>query len=126
MLYFALIIYKNNLIMAKQITSQQAKELCNNFDSKYAELSKLIGKDDNRSAYISLSELKDYIDYIENSGENIDGVRVYLGSYSKTENGKENLTTVFIAPTSNKIDNTSLNSLNRGVCGEPPSKKYGN
>ena len=111
--------------MAKQITSSEAKELCNNYDSKYAELSKLIGKDDNRSSYIPLSELKDYIDYLESSGEGVDGIRIYLGSYDKNETGKEDFTTVFIAPTKEKTDVTSLKAFNRGVYGNPPSKKYG-
>ena len=110
--------------MAKQITPTQARQLCDNYDTKYAELSRLIGKDDNRSCYFPLSELKDYIRYLENSGKGIDGVRIYLASYDANEKGKENQTTVFIAPTVNLVDNKNLNVLNLGDNGNPPSKKY--
>jgi len=110
--------------MAKQITPNQAKQLCDNYDLKHAELSKFIGKDDNRSCYIPLNELKDFIKYLENSGKGIDGIRIYLASYDGAEKGKENQTTVFIAPTVNEVDNKDLNVLNYGVEGMPPSKKY--
>jgi len=110
--------------MAKQISPSQAKQLCDNFNAKYAALSKLIGKDDNRSCYIPLNELKDFIHYLEESGKGIDGIRIYLASYNKTEKGKENQTTVFIAPTVNEVDNKDLNVLNYGGCGIPPSNKY--
>jgi hypothetical protein len=112
--------------MAKQITPTQAKKLCDNFDVKYAELSKLIGKDDNRSCYFSLPDLKNYIAYLEKSNQKIDGIRIYFGSYDKTEKNKEDMTTVFLAPTSNKVDDLTLNSLNYGEGSFPPQKKFGN
>ena len=105
--------------MAQQIKPKEAKTLCDNYDDKYNELSKLIGTDDNRSGYLTLQELKDYIDYIENAGENIDGIRIYLGSNADTK-----LTTMFIAPTSQEKDNTTLDALNRITGGYPPKKKY--
>ncbi len=111
--------------MAKQITPTKATELCDNFDSKYTALTNLIGKDDNRSALFSLQELKDYIQYLEDANQKIDGIRVYLGSYGSNESKGTNLTTVFLAPTSNAVDNTSLNALNYSDEGKPPSKKYG-
>lgn len=113
------------IIMAKQITPTTAKSLCDNYDTKYQESSKLIKKEDNRSSYIPLDELKNYIDYLESANTNIDGIRIYLGSYDAKEKENEDLTTVFLAPTNNKIDNTMLNSFNLGIRGYPPSKKYG-
>lgn len=112
--------------MAKQITPTQAKQLCDNFDAKYAELSKMIGKDDNRSISFSLEELNNYISYLENSGQHIDGIRIYFGSYDKSEKSDDaNLTTVFLAPTNGKADNMALNPLNYGFGNDPKSKKYG-
>ena len=104
--------------MAKQIKPKEAKILCDNYDDKHKALSKKIGTDDNRSGYLTLQELRNYINYIENANENIDGVRIYLGSNAKTK-----LTTMFIAPTSKEKDNTTLNVLNRIIIRDP-KKKY--
>ena len=111
--------------MAKQITPNQAKTLCNNYDLKHAEISKFIGKQDNRSVYIPLDVLKNYLNYIENANQDIDGVRIYLGSYGKDEGNQADYTTVFIAPTCKEEDNTVLDLLNYGDKGFPPQKKYG-
>lgn len=105
----------------KKITKQQATELCNDFDKKYAELSNFIKKDDNRSVLFSLEELKEYISYIENNkNHKINGIRVYLGSNKET-----NLTTVFLSPTENGKDITSLDAYNFGDVGDPVNNKYG-
>lgn len=111
--------------MAKQITPNQAKALCNNYDQKYAEISKFIGKQDNRSVYIPLDDLKNYLNYIENAKQGIDGIRIYLGSYGKDQDKQEGYTTVFIAPTCKEEDNTVLDLLNYGDKGFPPQNKYG-
>lgn len=105
--------------MGKQITPTEAAKLCDNFDSKYSKLCDFIGKDDNRSVLFSLQELKSYIDYLENNNGEINGIRVYLGSYDNT-----NLTTVFLAPTIDGTDDTSLKVLNFGDPGDPPKNKY--
>jgi len=105
--------------MGKQITPNEAAKLCNNFDSKYSNLCDFIGKDDNRSVLFSLQEMKSYIDYLENQNGEINGIRVYLGSYDDT-----NLTTVFLAPTINGADDTTLEVLNVGETGNPPKSKY--
>ena len=106
--------------MAKQIKPSEAIELCDNFDSKYNDLTTLIGKDDNRSVLFTIKEIRDYLDYVENANAGIDGLRVYFGSYKDTK-----LSTVFFAPTSSGKDNTELNALNLGEVGMPPKRKYG-
>jgi hypothetical protein len=106
--------------MGQQISPTKATELCDNFDTKYADLCRQISKDDNRSCYFTLKELKDYISYLEQSDNNIDGIRIYLGSH-----GSDNLSTVFLAPTSNGVDDVKLNAYNWGNGGRPPKKKYG-
>jgi len=114
--------------MAKQISPTEATKLCDNYDAKYNDLSRVIGKEDNRSCSLSLEELKNYIDYLEKSKNNIDGICIYFGSYSNNEGpmktASNNLTTVFLAPTSNGLDNKSLNVLNALGSGRPPRKKY--
>lgn len=106
--------------MGKHITPSEATSLCDNFDFKNTALTSLIKKDDNRSSLFSLTELKNYIDYLENQPDSIDGIRFYLGSYSDT-----NLTTLFLCPTENGVDNTSVDAYNFGVQGTPSNKKYG-
>ena len=105
--------------MGKQIKPNDAIKLCDNFDSKYNALTKLIGKDDNRSVLFTIQEIKDYLYYVESANSDIDGLRVYFGSNKET-----NLSTVFFAPTSSGKDNTTLDLLNYGIVGIPPNKKY--
>ncbi len=115
--------------MGKQIKPKLAKELCDNFDAKYKALSKLINKDDNRSVLFSLQELKNYIDYLENAKDDVDGIHVYFGSYldNKGPKGKDSndLTTIFLAPTFKAKDNLSLDAYNMVGNNGSPSKKYG-
>lgn len=113
--------------MAKQITQIEATQLCDNYDTRNTNNKKSIGKDDNRSCLFTIKELKDYIDYIEKKGTNIDGIRIYIGAYSNNEakSSSNNLTTVFLSPTSNGVDDIKLNAFNWGESGNPPKKKYG-
>jgi len=106
--------------MGKKISPSKATKLCDNFDEKYLTLNTFIRKEDNRSVLFSIEELKDYFSYLEESGENVNGIRVYLGSNTET-----NLNTVFFAPTLDGKDNTTLDAYNYGGDGIPPSKKYG-
>ena len=106
----------------------------------------ILGKPDNRSAWWSLTDLKNYIAYAENQAKNLkytmDGIRVYLAAHPNELNG--GFTTVFIAPTGYKskaegsmIDGDSQNigdggsgdipgadPLNRGGNGNPPNANY--
>jgi len=106
--------------MGKQIKPSKATVLCNNFDAKYNALTNFIEKKDIRSSLFTIQEIKDYIKYLESSSEEVDGIRIYLGSYEDT-----NLSTVFLAPTLNGVDNIKLNALNLSSNGIPPNKKYG-
>ena len=105
--------------MAKQIKPSEAEQLCNNYDAKFNALTKMIGKDDNRSCSLSIAELENYLSYIKESNNSIDGIRIYLGSNSQSD-----LTTMFIVPTSKNVDNTELKVLDRINNGVPPKKKY--
>lgn len=80
-------------------------------------------KDDNfedtEFAWFSLSEMKNYINYIEtvqkeNPKKKISGIRVYMGRYDKeTSERYTNQQTVFFVPTvSNKAMNSSFKNLN--------------
>ncbi len=113
--------------MGKQINSTEATQLCDNYDAKNSSNKNLIGKEDNRSCLFTINEIKDYINYLENSGNKVDGIRIYIGAYSSNEVKSENndLTTVFLSPTSNGIEETKLNAFNFGNQGNPPKKKYG-
>lgn len=113
--------------MASQISSIDATQLCDNYDAKNTKNKNLIGKEDNRSCLFTIQELKDYIKYLEDSGNSIDGIRIYIGAYSNNQSRSSNneLTTVFLAPTSNGVDDTKLNAFNLGEAGNPPKKKYG-
>lgn len=114
--------------MARQITPEKAAKLCDNYDAKHHSNKNSLGVEDNRSCLYSIQEIKDYISYLENSNQNIDGIRIYIGAYSDNEKDSlnNNMTTVFLAPTSRGVDNTILNALNLGNGGHPPKKKYGN
>ena len=111
--------------MGKQITPQQAEDLCNNYDAKHSDLTRVIGKDDTRSILFSLTELKNYINYLEKSKENVDGIRIYLASYNDNESKvtDNNLTTIFLAPTFQSNDNTKINAYNVGGIGKGKYKK---
>lgn len=114
--------------MANQISSTEATQLCDNYDSKNTSNRNLIGKDDNRSCLFTIQEIKNYIDYLEKNGTSIDGIRVYIGAYSNnglSSSSNNDLTTVFLTPTSNGVDDKSLDSFNYGSPGNPPGKKYG-
>ncbi len=105
--------------MGKKITPNEAEKLCNNFDSKYNTLCTFLGKDDNRSVLFTIQEIKNYINYLENQDAEVNGIRIYLGSYDDTH-----LTTAFLAPTVDGVDNTVLDVLNFGTSGQPPKSKY--
>lgn len=124
-------------ITNKLISEIKAKELCDNYDTKAINNKNIIGKDDNRSSWFSIVDLKAYITYIENEAKtkniNIDGIRLYMGAYSnnKADVAKKKLSTIFLTATTNdniankSDDVTSIKGMNLGSIGQPPSKKYG-
>lgn len=120
-------------ITNKLISENRAKELCNNYNTRAT----IGGKDDNRSSWFSIAELKAYIAHIESEAKvksiNIDGIRLYMGAYSNNEidSSKNNLSTIFLTPTSKNNttqksdDVTKIEGMNLGNMGRPPKKKYG-
>ena len=129
------------------ITKEHAIELCNDYTPKYKAACKVADKQDSRSTWFSIEELKEYIAYIEdegkNKGYNIEGIRFYLGSYPKNDKkiDKRNFTTLFLAPTGTKAtdqkamavsqnttspDITEIEPLNFGNTGWPPHATYPN
>lgn len=132
---------------SKLITKERAIELCNAHSKKQEILNRATGKEDNRSTWYSLEDLKLYIAYIEaqgiKKGFKVDGIRFYIGSYPENDSvsGKSNTTTVFLAPTGTKTgqgqpvtltknasspDITEIKPFNFGHDGWPPQSVYPN
>jgi len=130
---------------AHAISVNRAKMLSNNYTARYDSISRIIKKEDNRSTWYSLKELKTYIAYIEAQGKEqgyaVDGIRFYLGAYSADNKNpkKQNETTIFLAPTGKKInanvnkskreslaspDILTIDAYNFGDPGWPPHKEY--
>ena len=128
------------------ITPAEAVVLDTAFNKKHQLISdSLVKQPDNRSAWWSLQDLRDYLDYAEEQVANdkytMDGVRVYLGSYPRTEKG-EGYTTLFMVPTGNKTTSDGSMApiqdgedsgdipggppLNGGSNGYPPNASYPN
>lgn len=129
------------------ITKERAIELSNNYTARYESISQLINKEDNRSTWYSLEELKNYIAYVETEGKKqgyaVDGIRFYIGAYGVDDKNleKQNFTTIFLAPTGNKIgsmtersmspntnsqDIVTIDAYNFGEHGWPPHSVYPN
>jgi len=129
------------------ISKEHAITLSNNYTARYDSISRIIGKEDNRSTWYSLKELKAYIAYIEVQGKEqgyaVDGIRFYLGAYAKDNKNpkKQNETTIFLSPTGKKTgtetqktmganptspDIMTIEAYNFGGNGWPPSGVYPN
>ena len=120
------------------ITSDEAKELDANYTARYNLVSKDITKrDDNRSSWFSIEDLKAFIKHAEDQAVakklTLDGIRIYNGAY-KEEDGKPGYSTVFLIPTAaNSLgkdgdegspDIEGNDGLNRGHVGFPPGANY--
>ncbi|WP_353779914.1 hypothetical protein [Winogradskyella sp. 3972H.M.0a.05] len=121
------------------ITPQQAKDLDTEFNSRHTLIStQIVKRPDNRSAWWSLQDIRDYLDYAENQalddGYTMDGIRVYLGAYPEDSEGV-GYTTVFMVPTGNQTgqqaakgggspDLPNGSGLNFGNNGQPPESNY--
>jgi hypothetical protein len=128
------------------ITSKQAEILDVAFNLKHRIINDSLFKKstdggDNRSSWWAIEDIQNYINHAEHQagelGYNMDGLRVYLGSYPG-KNGETGLTTMFFVPTGSK--NTSQGSmfpiqlgsgdipggdgLNLGHEGIPPGANY--
>lgn len=133
----------------KRITKDEAIELNQNFiKTKGKALDKIVEKLNNKpkekdaiSSWFSIEELQSFIDDCKKEDSNVNGFRVYFGSYGDKKNVKKNLSTVFIVPTKEIVkqgesgkdgiesvtydaDITELGGLNYGGTGFPPSAEY--
>ena len=137
----------------KKITSNEAKELNQNFiKTKGKALDKIVEKEEGHphekdaiSSWFSLDELKEYIAYVEEQGKeqgiDVNGLRVYFGSYAKNDKkaAKKGLSTVFFVPTEARVgaqqkdglgneeapsDVEGIDGMNSGGLGQPPSAAY--
>jgi len=127
------------------ITEAQGIVLNNAYTPRYRLVSdSIVRRDDNRSSWYSLQDVRDYLSYAENQarelGYTLTGVRVYLGAYPES-GGQAGYTTMFLAPTGTKgTSNGSMinfaldgdgdipggSPLNAGGNGEPPNGNYPN
>ncbi|WP_298364920.1 hypothetical protein [uncultured Lutibacter sp.] len=132
-----------------RITKEEAIELNQNFiKTKGKALNKVVEslnkkpkEKDAISSWFSLEELQSFIDDCKSKNKDVNGFRIYFGSYGNKDKSKKNLSTVFIAPTkqilkqgeagkdgveltSNNGDIPELGALNRGGVGNPPSADY--
>ena len=133
------------------ITKKFAKELHLNFMKYRARIiAKYINKEDANAVWFSLEELENYIHYIKTKGEktgyNVNGIRLYFGVYPDERKyaEKAGLMTVFLTATGKKIktatksgvqtfalvlenndpDIASIEPMNYGSIGNPPSLSY--
>ncbi|MCX7547420.1 hypothetical protein OS188_05565 [Xanthomarina sp. F1114] len=125
------------------ITSEEARVLDAAFDKRHALISdSIVRRPDNRSAWWSLKDMRDYLNYAENEskelGYTMDGVRVYLGAYPTDR--EVGYTTMFLVPTGveniSQGNSTLINmlppgggdipggGLNGGQPGMPPPANY--
>lgn len=132
------------------ITKKFAKELHTNFMKYRASIiAKYIKKEDANAVWFSVEELENYIHYIKSKGEktgyNVNGIRIYFGVYPEEKKyaEKAGLMTVFLTATGKKIktpktgeiqtfalvsednsDIASIEPMNYGSIGRPPSLDY--
>lgn len=133
------------------ITRKFAKELHANFMKYRASIiAKYIKKEDANAVWFSVEELENYIHYIKSKGEktgyDVNGIRIYFGVYpeEKKYEEKAGLMTVFLQATGKKIktitkneiqtfaiareesnaDISSIEPMNYGSIGRPPSLIY--
>jgi hypothetical protein len=131
------------------ITKEFARQLNVNYNNKKASLTaRKEEKEDANAIWYSLEELENYIHYIKTNGAkegyNVDGIRFYFGVYPDDEEHgeKAGLTTLFLVPTGRKAENKntqtqtfslmkeasadiqSLDPMNYGNIGRPPSLLY--
>lgn len=122
------------------ITPAEAKALSDAYTSRCELISRDITKrDDNRSTWFSLDEIRNYLDYAEKQardlGKVMNGIRVYCGAYPD-DGGQVGYSTSFIVPTTSgsseegndgdggNPDLEGGDGLNKGSSGIPPGIGY--
>lgn len=127
------------------ITPEEAKTLDIAFNTRHQLISEqIVMRPDNRSAWWSLEDIKNYLKYAENQshelGYKMDGVRLYLGAYPDTNEEGVGYTTMFFVPTGMQAlsEGSSMpfhfkrqggdipggDGLNMAGTGNPPSANY--
>lgn len=133
------------------ITREFAQQLNLNYTNKKQTFLKAQSneKEDANAIWYSIEELEKYIHYVKTKGTedgyNVDGIRFYFGVYPDDEKHgeKAGLTTLFLVPTGKKtktnttkiqsfalvqeeetMDIQSLEPMNYGNIGRPPSLIY--
>jgi len=124
-------------------------KLDRNYNPKHQLISDSLfddGKEDNRSSWYSLKDIREYLDYAEAQSKELyytmDGVRIYLGAHDPKPGEKIGMTTMFFVPTGTKVatqkgsvlpfglkldgsgDIPGGDGLNRGHEGDPPNANY--
>ncbi|MDN3492984.1 hypothetical protein [Winogradskyella bathintestinalis] len=129
------------------ITPEEIRTLDQAYNERYKIINDSLFKnskaEDNRSSWYKLDEIENYLAYAKHQakekGYTLNGLRLYLGAYPDTNEGK-GLTTLFFVPTGyeNKSDGNFLSlagdddgddipgggGLNIGGTGHPPSANY--
>lgn len=89
--------------MGKRIPTNVAKELFSNWTAVGGPGKAIsrAGYRDTFESWFSLTELKEYIQYLEDNitPEQNPGVRVYFGSYGNQPGPQKGFSTIFLAPT---------------------------
>lgn len=127
------------------ITPKEAMVLDEAFNSRHQLISdSIVMRPDNRSAWWSLEDVRNYLKYAENQsqelGYQMDGVRLYLGAYPDSPKEGVGYTTMFFVPTGSEAlsEGSSMpfhfkrqggdipggDGLNVGGAGDPPSANY--
>lgn len=110
----------------KCITPQDAEKLFTHWSNTRGEgIRAHIGEQDTCEFTVSISELREYLDYVESESKNLGianpGVRLYFGAYN---DAKSNKATFFLAPTMGEDEdaenNYDIDPWNRNQGGWPP------
>jgi len=120
-----------------RISQKDAKKLGQNYlEAKSPAMDGIVGKEDSNAIWFEIQDLENYIAYAkqeaENQGQIINGMRIYLGSYSKDEDNRElaGMTTVFISATLEGVnaeansEDLNADAFNFGGIGWPPKRVY--
>lgn len=120
------------------ITVEEAQQLQKNYvKTRGAILRDTFKYEDVRDVTFTIKELKQYIAYVEQElGSNLNdesALRIYFGTYPASDKYRYGISTVFIAPTQKRGEQTQqgafmnlsygneeIEPLNKGVGGEPP------
>ncbi|WP_336128854.1 hypothetical protein [Mesoflavibacter sp. CH_XMU1422-2] len=110
------------------ISAQEAQTLNDNWTNLRAKANEAaVGQPDNRSSWYSLDDMQNFLDYIKENSDNVNGVRFYLG-VEITKEDLKGMTTIFMVPTEEKdgknIDIEGAEGMDRGLRGDPPPANY--